>query len=294
MSLSELYIDYLRAREYRSRPSLALINQLNESGYVLEGFLLNRYRDHGPGEAEVALPDHAWAGARAHLGPELPASARAGELWFDVCEVGAMVLVPNDPPEADWSAEARASWTALRAWLSLRPVAVWQYRAFLALAKIGRMEQQLAPPFPLLDGERIAGAGDETRHAARLTCAEAAFYSHWLGKSLANRYLWLAAAHQLPRAVERLWGSAKKEWEGWGNEEEAIAISPATFELDVADERDRADMPSVEQRMIYGEFDKSASFGFRTAVNIESGLFASITPSLSQVEDVYVTEPLAR
>lgn len=70
---------------------------------------------------------------RVYVGPT-PPDAPAGAFWFDSCELSPMLLVPAYvyPEDRDQLApEAEARLAKESSWLALRPVARFQYAAFL-------------------------------------------------------------------------------------------------------------------------------------------------------------------
>jgi formylglycine-generating enzyme required for sulfatase activity len=133
----------------------------------------------------------------------LPEATVAGQLWFDTCELAAMILVPREPLGDDWHPDAIRRWTPFVGWLSLRPVAVWQYRAFLALAKF-RPREIASIHFKTYDPARIFDDDDEARPVTRLTCVEAKRFADWMGKQLPEQDMWQAARRIRPDAIERL------------------------------------------------------------------------------------------
>lgn len=275
MKLSDLYIDYLRTRG--AAPAEALAAALRGQ-QPLEARLLSHYSAHGIGKLTMA--EGAWEGREAWIGPRLPASPEAGQLWFDTTELTAMVLIPREPPGDDWHPDAIQRWTPFLGWLSLRPVAVWQYRAYLELAEIEPTEIE-SIHFKTFDPARILVEADETLPVTRLICAEARSFAGWMGKQLPAQDTWQAARRLLPGAIDVLWSGLKKEWTGYPEQEddEAIAISPRTIDCDSREERDLDEAPPPERRMIYRHYDRSKSFGFRTAVFPEIGLLTGRSSS---------------
>jgi hypothetical protein len=272
MSLTVRYAEYLRTRDPAQAEQLA--TALRES-YPFEAGLLARYAAHG--ETALTLDEGVWAGSRTWVGPQPPAAEEAGQIWFDTVELVAMVLVPREPAGADWHPEAIARWTPFVGWLSLRPVAHWQFRAYLEVAGIAPREIETIA-FTTHDPARLFGGGadgDETLPIARLTCVEALGCARWLGKQLPTQQTWQAASHWRRDAIDLLWNGLRKEWIGWPehDEDEARALSPQTLVADAAEERELNTPPPPESRMLYRYFDWSRHFGFRTGVLAEVGLY---------------------
>ena len=272
MNLSDRYAEYLRTRDAAQAEQLATALR---GSYPFEAGLLARYA--ADGATALILPAGAWAGRQAWLGPQLPAAEVAGQIWFDTVELTAMVLVPREPAGADWHPNAVARWTPFVGWLSLRPVAQWQFRACLELA--GIQPREIATiGFMTHDPARWSGDGaevDEAVPVARLTCVEALGCARWLGKQLPTQQTWQAAAHWRPDAIDLLWNGRRKEWVGWPelDDDEARALSPQTLDADAADERELDTPPPADARMLYRYFDWSRHIGFRTAVAAEIGLY---------------------
>lgn len=269
MSLSDLYVEYLRAPD--STAAAALSAALRDA-QPFEAGLLEQYARRGAGVATVE--GGAWQGHRAWIGPSLPPAQEAGQLWFDTAELTAMVLLPREPPREDWHPDAIRRWTPFEGWLSLRPVSVWQYRAYLELSGVTR--RRIEPiDFTTNDPARILNDDDETLPVTRLTCAEAKGFANWMGKQLPGQETWQAARRMLPNAIDVLWNSLRKEWIGYPEQEEdeALAISVLTMDGEVSEEHDLDEPPPAAQRMIYRYYDWSKYFGFRTAIYAEIGLF---------------------
>ena len=271
MSLSNLYIDYLRGRD--ATRAAALAAAMRES-QPFEARLLERYATHGAGAFTV--DEGTWKGHSAWIGPMLPEPREWGELWFDTAELTAMILVPREPPGDDWHPDAIRRWTPFVGWLALRPVSIWQYRAYLELAGLARGEIASSQFIPH-DPARIFNDDDDAVPVTRLTCAEAKGFANWLGKVLPAQDIWQAARRVLPNAIDALWDGLRKEWIGYPepDEDEALAISVLTMDCDVGEERDLAEIAPPARRMIYSYYDWSKYFGFRTAVFTEIGLFAN-------------------
>jgi hypothetical protein len=263
VSLSDLYAaDYLRARGGPSASRMA--DALRES-LPFEALLLDRFAERG--EGTLAIEDGPWRGRPIWLGPQLPPVPQAGQLWFDTVELTAMVLLPREPPEADWHPDAVARWTPFVGWLATRPVTVWQYRAFLALVRFVSGEAD-ATSFKGHDPVRILDDDPDTAPVTRLTAAEAKDFAMWMGKQLPSQDMWQIARGLMPNAIDVLWGQPRKEWIGYPEPEddEATAIAPSTIDCDSWEERDFDDVPPPERRMLYRYRDWSKNFGFRTAI----------------------------
>ena len=149
MRLAESYLAYLQAPDFRPAAG-AVVEPLESGGYDLDAHLMRRFAAVGPGESRIELPGSPWPGLRVHIGGALPAEVDAGDVWFDVYELAPMILLPRPPPDEDVPPEVRARIGRFVAWMALRPVTIWQFRAFLELASFDSRPVQIAPPFPLL------------------------------------------------------------------------------------------------------------------------------------------------
>lgn len=255
MTLQELYRGYLARREYlrAGEGARSLADALDEAGFAREAFLLDHHARHGTVPTLLQVAGDPFSGRRVQCGSREPAGAQAGELWFDVCELSAMVLVPNRPPDADWAPDAVARWTPERGWLSLRPVSGWQLAAFLGQP---------------IDAQREAAPVTGVRADEAERCAA------WLGKSLPQQVMWQCAEALFPGALEALWGTPLREWAGWFGEDRRIAVSLPTIARDLGDEADGMEPPRPDLRMLFDEHETSPEIGFRTAVDAAVGLFA--------------------
>lgn len=291
MSLSSSYIDYIRRPGGPAGPALS--RELQGAGYGVEAALLSSYLEGGTGQTTVELRGSPWSGHRAWLGPYLPDERETGDIWFDPLEVMPMLLIPDEPlPEdVDISPELLARYTLYRGWIAMRPVANWQFNAFLQLAETGPREVQVGPPFRLLDPKRII-TGRETDPVTSVTGGEARMYAHWFGKSLPDQYEWQMAARFLSHVeFNALWSGPQKEWAGSYDEGTYLAISPETIEADP----DNEDVQTGRHlRMLYGEWEFSREIGLRTHVLAQTGLFGGVFTIPTSLDNVELLDVLDR
>ncbi len=257
MSLGEVYIAYLRARS-RAGVAEQLGDALAGAGLDTEAELWRAWCFRASTHAIAAGP---WAGRQAHIGPRPPALAAVGELWFDVCELSAMIHVG-------------------RAWLSTRPVAGWQMAGFLAAAELVEREVQVAPPYQAFDAARVAGAG--TQRITNVSEGEATLYGWWFGKGLPHLFDWRGAESSLPgTAMRELWQRSSREWttNRLADDEAArVFVTPSTIQWkpdQVAEEEQ--ERPESRRAMIRGELTRDPEIGFRTAVVIQTGLLTHVS-----------------
>lgn len=292
MSLTEQYIDYLGRRGDRAAMR-AMADALAAGGHGSEAELLHRLAAEGPGRARLAWPDSPFDGLEVALGETLPQRADIGDLWFDPCELATMILVPRMPDEDEGEKDGPAE---PYAWLALRRVAQWQYAAFLRLSARRQRTVQIRPPFPLLDPERLVG-GPEDAPVTRLTCGEATMYARWFGKGLPSQLIWQWAARFVPPpAFSALLSGLSGEWAGYSGIDEGLCevVTRHNLWLDPQEEADQAQVAAPERRLLYGEWDRPAEVGFRTAVLCQIGLLRALGPDSLSLHDVYVTAPLQR
>lgn len=296
MRLTQAYVQYLKERNDAAAIA-QMATALSDSAHSTEADLLRQL--HTKGAGWTVMQGGPFAGGRVYLGEGLPVDARAGELWFDPCELGVMLLVPRpiDPDEDQLTETMRKRLTPYLGWLALRPVARWQMAAFLRLAKLQPQRQQLTAPYAYLDGTRLTPA-PETALLTSISPTEALLYCNWLGKHCASQYL-LAEAYAMLGAAEfqRLWGNSRREWVGFAGWEPtlAIAVSPATLHQDPRDEADADAVPEESLRMLYDEWATPPDVSFRTEVPSSLGLIREQGSGSSlTMEPSRLSAPLAR
>lgn len=255
MSLSELYIELLRTRDPSHGSVLA---GALKTSRPLDAHLLDRFAREGTGS--VTIGEGSWRGRTAWIGSQLPKTSESGQLWLDTIELTVMVSVAREPPAADWAPEAIKRWTPLLGWLSLHPVAVWQYNAFVTMTKG-------APLRALRDVEEMAPV-------TSVTPLEAHHFARWMSKRLPERFLWESVHERMTDSFDRIWGTSVKEWFGWPepDEDEAFALSPKTI-YEIPSEQEEPVPPA--RRMRYSCNHRSPDISFRTAVFTEVGLQSS-------------------
>ena len=186
-----------------------------------------------------------------------------GDVWLDTCQLTPMLLVPRED-DAD----------AAYAWIDLRPLHNWQYAAFLALARMTPRVVQLDPPLPLFDSAR-APRGVPTDAVTDVVPDEARLCATWFGKAMCGLYAWRSARAFLPPPTfDALWGEPAREWAGEWDEGAFLAVAPATIDRDPDLEGGSDDVPSAEQRTLFGEWAHSPGITFRGCVRVQSGLLS--------------------
>jgi hypothetical protein len=277
MTPASTYADYLNDRQdQRARRRLAMV--LDAVGFRIESWLLRYMLDHQEESVTLALGDGgAWDGRRVRLGEFPPHDSSIGDIWFDPVEVVPMLLVPKPADDAaDSSDESRTDDSNEDvpldpfAWVSLRPVARWQYDVFLSRASLSLRPVE-ALPFPPFDRGRIIGGAGAGRVTA-LTSYEAYSYTGWFGKMIADPFMFTAAVEQLtPPERDAFWYGRQPEWAGWFDEEEAAIVAKAPFPLD----DDYAEWEEYFDGGYVATVDNWTAFpdvGFRSAVDLRFGL----------------------
>jgi hypothetical protein len=241
MQLDEAFAQHLRGRS-DDELQRTIVDGLQRVGRELEAELYERWCG---GRGVVSIEAGPWSGRVALLRPSAPRLAAVGEIWFDVCELAAMVHVG-------------------RAWLAIHPVQSWQMSGFLAVAR----------DRPLADG----GGGA----AAQLTESEATMYAWWFGKALPHRFDWEGALASLPGELMReLWIGSSREWTGTKlatDDRAALFVTPSTISWnpdEIADEDRRR--PERRRAMIRHAGAREPDIGFRTAVLTQIGLFREVS-----------------
>lgn len=280
MSLFETYCEYLRAGAPFGVGAWPLVAALRENGYELEGKLLT------VDGWQSSVGDGPWDGRAIYVGRYPPVDAALGTLWLDTVEVVAMVLVEtpsyrdDEPPR--------------RNYLSLRPVAIWQFRAFLSCATFVERYLQLQPKRPAFACAQAMN-GNECLPMTDMLHGEAQMYANWFGKIILQHHIWRDAGPQLGAAADALWSPALPddwgEWAGYGvNEEDRITIDRKSWWIDPL-EVDRLFGYDDDDRpaMYAGDSSHFPNIGFRTAAHAPPGVLARGPILCDAMEPIPVT-----
>jgi hypothetical protein len=249
MSLHEIHRRYLADGARPGPLAAALAEALRAAGYLLEGSLLERLEWHYGSEARP------WHERSIFVGRMPPARALPGTLWLDTVEVVAMMLLELPSHRADRP--------PTRAYLSLRPVVSWQFRAFVDCAQFVARSLQLQPRRPPFDGARDI---PELAPTTNLLHGECLMYANWFGKRVLSHGAWRDAGVALQGAMDDLWIHASmREWAGYSgwSEEHRVIIGRDSWRIDPWDARDGQD----EERASMLALDDECfpDVGFRTA-----------------------------
>jgi hypothetical protein len=248
---------------------------LTARGLTEEGELMARYAASGAGRYRAASTSIV---QDVFVGPCPPVAAKAGDHWLDSCEVSLMILLPPyiEPDELEaMTEEAVRRMAAQLTWFSLRPVARWQFAAFLDVAAIARKEGRRST----LDAAAILGeaaaAGEEEvedveedQPVTQLSTSAASHYLDWFGKTFAGDQDFVAAEEHYGLSP---WSGVPREWVGESafNSDSCVAISALTFRTDPRETEDEHD---PERRMLFAPTEAHPDITFRSALRMVHGL----------------------
>ena len=300
LDLAAPYIAYLQDRKNSARTA-ALVDALRSAGEDSRAELLASWLEGKTGPLELGREHGPWAGRRTWLGESLPTEADEGDLWFDPCELGLMMLVPREglarqhgaTPDRTSGQGAERSGAGQRpehsieelppgtskflTWLSVETVARWQFWACLQLVPFERREVMERPPLDILSAQRISRE-PEIEPITGICWGEAFIYASWFCKGLPSMYGWQSAADLLPeQAFSALWGPLPREWVSdtvESDETARVVVTRDTYHLDpdevYEEEYEGAKTPAGP--MVVGQWQQEAELGFRTAVTVQLGL----------------------
>jgi hypothetical protein len=253
---------------------------LTARGLTEEGELLARYAAFGAGRYPIT--GDATGTSLVHdvfVGPRPPAAAKAGDHWLDSCEVSLMILLPPyiEPDELEvMTEEAVQRMAAQLTWFSLRPVARWQFAAFLDVAAISRKEGRrslldaasILGPATAAGGEEEVEDVEEDQPVTQLSVRAASHYLGWFGKTFAGDQDFVAAEEHYGLSP---WSGVPREWVGESafNSDYAVAISALTFRTDPRETEDEHD---PERRMLFAPTEAHPDITFRSALRMVHGL----------------------
>jgi hypothetical protein len=215
-----------------------------------------------------------WSKRRVFVGRRPPQDAVIGELWLDVVDVTPMVLV--EEPARGTARPPR------KVWMSTRPVARWQFRAFATAAPLVGREVQVVPSLVPMDPRRIDGA--DLAPMTDITFGEGCLYAWWFGKALASVNQWQGAERTLSAdAVAAMWAPSAYEWGGYGSDEDArLRISAATWREDPDDYAGDGE----NDEMVVGAYDHRRDTGLRTVAETELGASGAGIGNLPTMEPI--------
>lgn len=173
--------------------------------------------------------------------------AKPGDLWLDSVELMPMLRV--ELPAQGAARPPRPGWIATR------PVARWQFRAFVAAAPLVEREVQVRPAIASMDAARIAD-GDEGAPINHITFGEATLYSWYFGKTIAGARAWRGAEAAPGDALAMLGQPDFCEFSGYGLQEDQRTRRAAhSWNPEACEAAD----------LVVDEMFQAADTGFRTA-----------------------------
>jgi hypothetical protein len=275
--LAKIYKSYL-FEKMSCKIQEDMIRLLAQSGYDLESWLISLYFN-GVNEINISLDNCVWSNRKAWIGSHLPTNANPGDIWMDTVEMTPMILIPTPPEEvAEWSEELlnRLHNNTNLGWVSLRPVAGWQFSAFLELVTIESYDSQLLPPFPVMDTTRIIGDREICSNVVNITKREASIYALWFNKYTASPASWEYAYYFLGQdEFHSLWGSTRREWiNDFIDETTSVICTPETVLFNVSDglESEDTSLINLAKTLICDEWKFFDNVTFRTSVSSQIGL----------------------
>lgn len=278
---------YFLFNKTSSKTQENMIELLHQSGYRLESWLLSCYFNHGKDEVKIELDDCIWSKRKAWISSHLPTDASPGDVWMDIIEMTPMILIPTPPAEvAEWSKELlnRLHNDTNYGWVSLRPVANWQFMAFLELVVIENYDSQVPPPFQVMDTTRIIGKKESCSEVVNTIKSESDAYSLWFNKLISDPILWEYTYNFLTqREFDFLWGITKKEWViDFIDEATSVMRTPETILFDVADglESEEPYSSNLARSLTCDEWTFFKNVTFRTSVSSQIGLISKWQSSL--------------
>jgi hypothetical protein len=263
--LAVSYLHYLES-EFGSLETERLLEALDQSKLELEAHALRTYLVNGSG-SQCNLK--SWGNRSCIVSVDLPENAEPGDLWFDPVELNLAILIPN--PEGISH--------HVTSWISTHPVYVWQYLAFLFLAKIGRKLNPLPTPDDYLNSSRIHCQAN-LKPVTNLYQDEAIAYSLWMRKSLCGQENLSAAKSYLKSdELDKILPAELKLWEGGEFQEDyRIAVGYNSIDKnssldydDIIDEN-YDELENLADRMLYEEWDTRNNIGMLTVVPVFIGL----------------------
>jgi hypothetical protein len=273
LPLETAYQEYLES-ELASKAAEKLVFILRQSGLEVEAHALDTYSRLGPGV--VCVTEERGDERSYVVSLDLPSEAKPGDLWFDPVELNMSVFIPNPKGRSE----------DVISWVSMHPVYVWQYRAFLNLVEIGKKTEIFPTPDDYLTQQRINGQSS-LAYVTDIYQDEALAYSSWMRKSLSDTSVINAVrAYLSSEELCRMVPDTLKFWDSSNFQEEyrvafglnTLDKNPSLDYDDIIDENYNA-LESLPDRMLYEEWDHRSNIGMITSTAIFCGLSQDNTAS---------------
>jgi len=252
-----------------------LADALELAGLQDESKALRSYFESGT-EVTYQSETAPWSGRRCFTGPSLPTAAQPGDVWLDVVQLTPMILVPA----------LRTAAAEKRRWVSMHPVYVWQFKAFLNLVRWRVVKKYFMAAPDLMLPSRFESLNNLS-FATNLFHEEAVAYAHWFGNYLCRQFDLEAARNFLvPEQFSEILPPNMALWDEmeYGKSEFLRrAVRQSTIDAD-PDEEFETEGDYVNEsrpdRMLYKEWERKPDVGLSTAVLCEVGLIQK-TPLLA-------------
>lgn len=250
---------------------LELSKALLECGLIDEATGIQAYVEHGDG-ARFALQSGAWAGEECIAGALSPLPQTAGQLWFDVVELCTMVLVPG---------RIHAN-MGMASWIRTSPVRSWQFRVFMNLVRWRPRNNPFMKVEDIMKNERFMKLY-ALDFVANVYHEEAVAYAHWFGKTLVSAYeLRRAEGSLTPQRFSAMLPDEFRLWsENVPSDSEFVRLAVGKSSLykssdDEFEFREKGDNVKLADRLLFEEWDKSASNGFSTKLTVSTGVLRGL------------------
>lgn len=223
MSLYTAFKDYVSSGFDKAKLS-QLHQAFQQNNCWDESFLLEQYLANGEGSYIINIPQSYFLGRRAWVSENAPTNAAAGDVWYDLKENAASLLIPSE--SITWLVNPPLHpYEPFRCWLSVRPVKQWQFFAWKNI-------QQNAPT-EVTDE-------DANKPVTGVSLQEAKKYAAFFGKRLPDHTDWKPVLDFVSQSVfEYLWEDQTAEWSGlksYVDEDYALAVTPENTQSDPDEE----------------------------------------------------------
>ena len=172
--LPQCYQDYL-LHILDPKTAIVMKEALHEGNLEEEAKAIQIYLEKGVG-AEYVVETGPWQSRKCIVSDHCPDATHPGDMWFDLVELTFMICIDTKLPYR------RAFW------LSTHPVYVWQFRAFLDLARWIKLHSAFPVPSDLFSPERI-----DSQHVSSFVNdiyhEEGAAYALWFRKTMVADHL---------------------------------------------------------------------------------------------------------
>ncbi len=268
--LSQAYEHYLLSN-FALEAAEKMAEVLYSADLIEEASALRAYVANGP-NSTYTIQSGPWAGCDCIVSDIDPDFKAQGPLWFDLTELTHAFPLQLKPHYANDN------------WLSIHPVYVWQFKAFLHLV---RWEEWNAPfPADLFNPDRFETV-DETAFVTNIYSDEGNTYAFWLGKFLGYETCLREARKQISvEAFTAMFPAYLGLWQGMSKlpvQAETLreALFAETLDLDFQPSRRMAFVSSnlknfPEPNILHDVWQKLDNVSFLTAIRPQTILKTSL------------------